>query len=52
MCIKAGATYTGLHYRFSEIIADNGIAHIIEEPTQKNNTRPIPDKPSKQSVAS
>ena len=36
--IKAGAAYKGLHHRFSEIINDNGLVQIVEEPTRKDNT--------------
>ena len=37
--IKAGAAYTGLHHRFSEIIDKIGLVQIVEEPTQK--TKPL-----------
>ena len=36
--IKAGAAYTGLHHRFSEIINIIGLVQIVEEPTRKDNT--------------
>ena len=35
--IKAGAAYTGLHHRFSDIIDNIGLVQIVEEPTLKNN---------------
>ena len=48
-CIKAGAKYTGLNYRFSEIINDNGLVQIVEEPTRKDNTLDLflTNRPSK-----
>ena len=36
--IKAGAEYTGLHHRFSEIIDKIGLVQIVDEPTQKDKT--------------
>ena len=35
--IKAGAAYTGLHHRFSDIIDNIGLVQIVEEPTGKDN---------------
>ena len=37
-CLKPKTPYPRLHYKFGEILDDNGITQIVEEPTRLDNT--------------
>ena len=36
-CIKPKSQYPSLHQKFGDIINDNGLAQIVQEPTRQGN---------------
>ena len=36
--LKPGTSHAGLHYRFGDILDDNGLQQLVEEPTRGTNT--------------
>ncbi|CAC5421635.1 unnamed protein product [Mytilus coruscus] len=37
-CLKENTQHVGIHQRFGEILVDNGLSQIVEEPTRQTNT--------------
>lgn len=45
--LKSRTTHTSLHQKFSEILDNNGLTQLVEEPTRKTSTLDLTNQPGK-----